>query len=191
MFETFEHKADIGVRGSGKSIEQAFAECAKAMFSVIADLKGVQAKEEVELETEAESRENLLVSFLNELLYLHDAKQMIFNKFDLYITGLGENWKIEGKLGAAALHVQPTTIGSRVADEHSPAHTYGAIQQAHSTTVVERIVSLDSGSTQIKCAMRDVDSAASSEGTAARSLVATHESAAQIEGSIRRVYPGA
>ena len=97
MFELFEHKADVGVRGTGKSQEGAFSECAKAMFSVIADLKAVGGKESEGLDLGANSREDLLVGFLNELLYLHDAKEMLFSSFDLHITDASGKWKLEGR----------------------------------------------------------------------------------------------
>lgn len=97
MFELFEHKADVGVRGFGKSPEEAFAECAKATFSVIAELGKVKAEKAVKVEAEAGSREQLLVAFLNELLYLHDVKGMLFKSFDLYIMETAGKWRLRGK----------------------------------------------------------------------------------------------
>ena len=97
MFETFEHKADIGVRGKGKSVSEAFSECAKAMFSVIANIGAFEGKEADELKMEAENLEELLVKFLSELLYLQDTKKKIYNKFNLYITEDGGEWKLKGK----------------------------------------------------------------------------------------------
>lgn len=97
MFETFEHKADIGIRGKGKSLEEAFCECAKALFSVIVDLDSVNEESVNEFELEAENREELLVGFLSELLYLHDAEEMIYNRFDLYIIKEGEKLVLKGK----------------------------------------------------------------------------------------------
>ena len=42
MFETFEHRADIGVRGKSKSIEGAFEECAKALTSIMANPEKIE-----------------------------------------------------------------------------------------------------------------------------------------------------
>jgi len=97
MFETFEHKADIGIRGFGKSLEEAFGECAKAMFSVVADLEKVEAVEAKYVRAEAENRESLLVAFLNELLFLHDSEEMVFKKFELSIGKNGEKLELNGK----------------------------------------------------------------------------------------------
>ncbi len=110
MFELFEHKADVGVRGLGRTLEEAFAECAKAMFSVMVDLRKVEAKESVKMEVEAADREQLLVNFLNELLYLQDVKEMIFSRFDLYITGGGREWKLKGEGFGEKINKEKHTI---------------------------------------------------------------------------------
>lgn len=97
MFETFEHKADVGVRGIGASREEAFAECAKAMFSVMADLGKVGSEERFDIEIETNDLESLLVDFLNHLLYLRDVNEIMFSRFNLYITESGGEWKLKGK----------------------------------------------------------------------------------------------
>ena len=97
MFELFEHKADVGVRGKGKSLEKAFAECGKAMFSVMVELENVKGEEGVKVKVEGQDKEQLLVNFLNELLYLKDVKEMFFSRFDLYIIEEAGKWRLEGK----------------------------------------------------------------------------------------------
>lgn len=99
MFELFEHKADIGVRGTGKSREEAFAECAKAMFSFIADLNRIEAKQWTQLKIEANDLETLLVNFLNELLYLKDVNETLYSQFTVYITEQGGKFALKGKAG--------------------------------------------------------------------------------------------
>ena len=97
MFELFEHRADVGVRGVGKSKEEAFVECAKAMFSVMVDLEKVRAKGKDSLEVEAQNLEELLVAFLNHLLYLHDVRGKAYNRFSLYITNDSGKWLLKGE----------------------------------------------------------------------------------------------
>jgi SHS2 domain-containing protein len=96
MFELFEHKADVGVRGFGKSMEDAFGECAKAMFSVMFDLERVNGKGKDAIGLKASNPEELLISFLNHLLYLRDAKGKAYSKFNLYITNVGSECKLKG-----------------------------------------------------------------------------------------------
>jgi SHS2 domain-containing protein len=97
MFQTFEHKADMGVRGFGKTMPGAFSECAKAMFSVMADLKTIKPKKSISFKVSATDAEQLLIKFLNELLYLKDTREMLFSEFKVSkIYHSKEVWFLEG-----------------------------------------------------------------------------------------------
>jgi len=85
MFETFEHKADIGVRGKGNTLESAFEECAKAMISVMLDIDSIEPRKSHVIKLKSSDESNLLISFLNELLFLKDTKKMIYSKFRVKI----------------------------------------------------------------------------------------------------------
>lgn len=85
-YETFEHEADIGIRGFGSTIEEAFEHGAKAMFSIIVDLNTVEAKDSVELSCSAFDTETLFVEWLNNLLAKAHLSRMIFSKFKVKIT---------------------------------------------------------------------------------------------------------
>ncbi len=87
MFQTFENKADIGVRGSGASLGVAFSECAKAMVSIMASPSKIAPKKKIVLQVKASDAQALLVAFLNELLYVKDTKQMLFSKFEVSVEG--------------------------------------------------------------------------------------------------------
>lgn len=84
-YETFEHEADVGVRGFGKTMEEAFQNGAKAMFSVMVDLDKVEPEREVEISCEAQDNETLFVEWLNELLSIADIKSMVFSKFEVKV----------------------------------------------------------------------------------------------------------
>jgi len=71
-FELIEHTADVGVRVYGKNIEELFQNCACALFSLLTDAKSSKnSKKEVILE--GQILEDLLVSWLNELISLFFA----------------------------------------------------------------------------------------------------------------------
>ena len=84
-YETFEHVADVGVRGYGATPEEAFAGGARAMFSVMVELGTVEPRTEVEVECSAPELETLFVEWLNELLFLSDSGGMVFSDFELEI----------------------------------------------------------------------------------------------------------
>jgi SHS2 domain-containing protein len=89
-YEQFPHTADIGVRVFGKGLKELFENAAFAMFDIIADLEGLAGDEIEELRLSASDDEELLVSWLDELLYRFCTKQIIFYKFDVIELGGGK-----------------------------------------------------------------------------------------------------
>lgn len=81
MHEHFEHKADIGIRGTGNTLNQAFEKCAIALTQIIADTNTIQPKKSHIIELTGTDNGALLVSFLNELLFIKDKKKMFYSKF--------------------------------------------------------------------------------------------------------------
>jgi SHS2 domain-containing protein len=94
-YETFEHEADIGIRGFGGTIAEAFENAAIALFSVIVNIHSVEAKEKRTVTVSAPDRELLLVEWLNALLSLSDIEHMVFAKFNVMMeetTLTGTAW---------------------------------------------------------------------------------------------------
>ncbi|RLF12158.1 MAG: archease [Thermoprotei archaeon] len=95
-YELFETTADVGVRGFGSTLEEAFENAAKAMFSVMVDLSGVKEEREVEVSCEAFDEEGLLVEWLNELLALSSIEKMVFSSFEVKIDREDDVLKLKG-----------------------------------------------------------------------------------------------
>ncbi len=91
QFETFEHEADIGIRGFGDTIEDAFQNAASAMYSVIVNIDTVKQLEMRTVAVSASDIELLLVEWLNGLLSLSDIEKMVFSKFNVIISGTSLN----------------------------------------------------------------------------------------------------
>ncbi|MCW9094911.1 MAG: archease, partial [Ignavibacteriaceae bacterium] len=69
-YEFIDHTADIAVKLEGSTLEEMFTSGAEAwLFSVI-DKKNLKADDLLEIDISANSKEELLVSFLNELNFL-------------------------------------------------------------------------------------------------------------------------
>jgi len=86
-FETFEHEADIGIRGFGTTLEEAFANAGAALFSVMVDITRVAEREFRGVNVSADDREQLLVEWLNALLAVSDIERMVFSRFEVRIEG--------------------------------------------------------------------------------------------------------
>ena len=94
-WEHFEHGADIGVRGYGASVAEAFEQAALALTAVITDLTTVRPLERVEVHCEAPDDELLLAEWLNALVYEMATRRMLFSRFAVRLEsdGLsGEAW---------------------------------------------------------------------------------------------------
>ena len=82
-FEIIDHTADVGIRAYGVNIGQAFANAARALFSLITELDSINEVLYRDIEIAAPDQESLLVKWLNELIYLFDAESIIFRSFDI------------------------------------------------------------------------------------------------------------
>jgi SHS2 domain-containing protein len=94
-YETFEHEADIGIRGFGSTMEEAFSNAAAAMFSVMVRIDTVKPDKEMLVAVDAPDYELLLIEWLNALLSLSDIERMVFSKFEVKIDGTslkGKAW---------------------------------------------------------------------------------------------------
>lgn len=114
MFELFEHKADFGVRGIGATIEEAFQECAKAMFSIMVDLQSVEPRESVKVNVSARSEKELLLVWLNELLYECSAREMVFSEFRVKIRRAGNGFELEGTAKGELINQQKHKLKTEV-----------------------------------------------------------------------------
>lgn len=85
-WETFPHEADVGVRGTGDSLAEAFAGAATALTAVICDPAKVGAGETACIECAAPDEELLLVDWLNALIYEMATRHLLFSRFDVHIA---------------------------------------------------------------------------------------------------------
>lgn len=84
-WETFEHEADVGVRGTGSTLAEAFAGAAMAMSAVICDPAVVVAREPVGIACAAPDPELLLVDWLNALVFQMATRRLLFSRFELTV----------------------------------------------------------------------------------------------------------
>lgn len=83
----FHHMADIGVRGTGQTKEEAFEQAALALTGVITEPASVNGEVALNLKCSGEDDEILLVEWLNTLVYEMATRKMLFGSFDVEIEG--------------------------------------------------------------------------------------------------------
>lgn len=87
-FRILEHTADVGFEAHGASLSDLFEVAAQAMFSFEYDTSTVGFEREVAVSAEADDLEELLVAWLSELLWVHDAEDFVPG--DFIVVELGE-----------------------------------------------------------------------------------------------------
>lgn len=96
-YEEIEHTADVGIRAYGETLEELFAATAGGMFSLITDLAKVRAVGEVEVRVGGTDVPQLMLNWLQELLFLHETQRLLFSEFDVSIDALALHAKARGE----------------------------------------------------------------------------------------------
>ena len=96
-FEIVEHTADVGILGWGRDLPELFAAMARGLFDVIAGAETVRAVNERPVALEAESMEDLLHAWLDELNTLHQIEGELYHDFDLRTDGLRLTATVRGE----------------------------------------------------------------------------------------------
>ncbi|UCF04866.1 MAG: archease [bacterium] len=94
--ETLDHTADMGLRGWGPGIPEAFEEIALAMFELIAEPGYEAGTYETSIRCQGRDLDELLVEFLNTLLAQADIDDVVYRSVN--ISGVkhgGETWEMD------------------------------------------------------------------------------------------------
>lgn len=76
-YRILDHAADAKLRAFGSGLEEAFANAALGLASLMTDWEKVEPRVAHDATVEAPDLEGLLVRFLSEILYLSDAKSFV------------------------------------------------------------------------------------------------------------------
>lgn len=85
-YEFIDHIADAGVRVYGRDLKSIFKNAAMAMFRLMAKPKQGVSKSPsrtFKIELFAPNREELIIRWLSELIYLSECKKIILTEFDM------------------------------------------------------------------------------------------------------------
>jgi len=85
-WEHFPHDADIGVRGRGKTIAEAFEQAALALTAVVtsADIRPIAR---IEIRCHRHDLELLFVDWLDAIIYEMAVRRMLFGRYSVEIEG--------------------------------------------------------------------------------------------------------
>lgn len=81
--EEIEHTADWALRVRGRTLKGLFANTARGMAMLVADLDTVEPSVERRVELEEFDLETLLVSWLSELLWFNEQSGAVFVRYEI------------------------------------------------------------------------------------------------------------
>ena len=99
--EHFAHDADVGVRGWGATLSQAFEQAAVALTRVVTEAH-VAERDRIDVRCEAPDIELLFVEWLNAIIYEMAVRGMLFARFSVRIEGT----RLEGTLWGEPVDVE-------------------------------------------------------------------------------------
>lgn len=85
-WEHFAHGADIGIRGKGFCIEEAFEMAALSLSSVVTSLEKIDPYITVHIHCEEKDVELLFYDWINALIFEMDTRKILFKKFHIQIV---------------------------------------------------------------------------------------------------------
>ncbi len=115
-WETFDHVADIGIRGFGATLEEAFENGARALFSImVEDLSRIAPEETVPVSCSSFDLTGLFIAWINELLAQADIRGMVFREFtteitDVNLQGTARGQKWENSVAGRGIEVKGATF---------------------------------------------------------------------------------
>jgi len=122
-YDYFDVEADVGVHAWGPTRAEAFARAALGVLALAITPEGVEARESREVRAQGDSLETLLVSFINECLYVHEIEGFAVRRVD--VDTLSE------RLIHGVLHGEPIDLAR---------HSAGTVVKAatlHGVSVIE------------------------------------------------------
>jgi SHS2 domain-containing protein len=116
-YELLEHTADTGIRVKAGDLKGLFEKSAVAMFEIISEPKSAKIKvcKKVTVQQDAEQLGELYINWLNELLSLSAAKELVFSRFKIDVlnnhhleaVACGapmEDYRVNAEIKAATYH---------------------------------------------------------------------------------------
>jgi SHS2 domain-containing protein len=105
-YKIFKHTADLGLEVYGRSLPELFTHAAYALFDLMTDLHRVKPTEIRTIAVSGTDREDLLVNYLREVLYLYNGKGLLLSDFS--ITDMEDGYlrgEARGEIFDASRHI--------------------------------------------------------------------------------------
>ena len=134
-FKYLKHTADAKFQAFGETLEQAFAHAALATASLMWDCAQIEAVSDVRIRVSGIDEKQLLVNFLEEILYLLDSRMFLFKRAE----------KIDIKREDKHFILEARLIGDSYTDKYETfgevkAVTYNEMEIVKNTSFMVQVV---------------------------------------------------
>ncbi len=94
--ETFDHTADVGLRITGTDLDDLFRTAAEGVFDyIVANRDAVRVASREPVALTADGALDLLVAWLNELIFRCETKHTLYTLFEVLVAGDGRSLRAE------------------------------------------------------------------------------------------------
>jgi SHS2 domain-containing protein len=96
--EFFDHTGDVGVRLSDDTLAGLFREAALAFIETLTDPETIRLDHEERVEVTASSLDDLMIAWLDELLYWFEVRNMLARDVEVGVQEAGGRWQLDALL---------------------------------------------------------------------------------------------
>lgn len=121
-----DHTADVAADLAGRTVEELYVFAAQALTDTITDRAAVRPIVTQSVTVEAGSLEDLLVDWLNELLYWFEVRNLLVADATVSLREEGGRWRLEADIAGEPF--DPATHPSRVMVKSA---TYHGLKVSH------------------------------------------------------------
>jgi protein archease len=98
MYRFLDHPSEAFIEITADSENEVFQDAAIALFEVMTDTSHIQPEKQFRMELESNSRNELLVDWLNRLIWLQEVEGVFLSRFDVTIHH-NQIWRLDAKVG--------------------------------------------------------------------------------------------
>ncbi|MBI5049182.1 MAG: archease [Deltaproteobacteria bacterium] len=110
-----DHEADVGIRATGSTLEEAFEQGAKAMLNVMWDISTIEERQNVSIECTAGDIPELFVEALNEILSKQGIEELAIARLRVdKITNVDGRYELKGTVFGELLNLDKHTVKTEV-----------------------------------------------------------------------------
>jgi SHS2 domain-containing protein len=115
-----DHTADVAADLTGRTLEELFTAAAHALTDTLTDLSTVQPAVTQSVTLDAGALDDLLVDWLNELLYRFEVQNMLVSDASVRLREANAHWHLDGSIAGEPF--DPARHPSRVLVKSATYH---------------------------------------------------------------------